>query len=185
MSERKTGEPERTTGFPEIPRGMTHEVLFDWFSNRREFVRQAALNLKQENPSLVDPLVGFCASNSDPHLAFEIGLIYYEILSRSARRAGKILMEVTPTRAISYREEFLHEVLIRTSKEELGEMRKEKQRGVIGDSAISPELVIFWIGMKTAYIHRPEVLHGAIVLRDMLMEQAESNDLSRRHPDVE
>lgn len=177
--------------------GVTDEILLELLADRDGFVRRVISNLKEENPSLVEYIVKSCPTSPDPESSLNWLLAYYEIFSRSARKNGRIMFEVSRERIRSVfaeRRATLDQV---TEEDEEAQFEFYAEEDMKVENIIQAEtesarpLAEFWITIKMRRLKQlmtvskteaevDAILHPLHDLSLLLHSQEEANKLASK-----
>ena len=150
MVERLRLEEPGHNELPKPDEGACGEIFFEILTDRQEFHRKVLTVLKEENPFLLDVVINTSIACSDREMSLDWSLTYYELFSRSTRKAGVKMPQVAnETVASHYERRSLGSELAK----ERGEQAAEKygkslndlvERMTIEDMKKSYELGRFW-----------------------------------------
>lgn len=96
--------PPKTSNLPQPERGIFKELKEELDANQAAFTSKVISHAQLENPHLVKEIAEILTelSDNDLGLAQYLFCLYYEIFSRSARKQGFLLVEVSEETATNY-----------------------------------------------------------------------------------
>jgi len=198
MVEQEKPEFQRFAELPVPYKGVTFELFFELLSDRAAFVRKALKNLREENPALLRLIITWCLPSPAPESSLAWTLSYYEIFSRTARKSGKRIFEVSEELLQSYVAQYSREIAeLPAQRDEVikayFEKREEDEREkTYKEMKISDELADFW-GTVLIYevnqrmsgdnaLKLKYILEPLYSLRSVLYEQQKANKFKQKFP---
>jgi len=198
MVEQEKPEFQRLAELPIPYKGVTCELFFELLSDRAAFVRKALKNLREENPALLRLIITWCLPSPAPESSLAWTLSYYEIFSRTARKSGKRIFEVSEELLQSYFAQYSREIaelqaqgdeVIKAYYEKREEDEREKTHK---EMKISDELAEFWSTVLIYEVNQrisednpvklKYILEPLYSLRSVLYEQQKANKFKQKFP---